>query len=381
MTTLRDVWRRLRGWRRIRFTTGGALFSAGSLAIGFAAVNTGNNLLYLLLGAMLGFIALSGWLSERILRRLEILRRTPRGATVGKPMRIAYHVTNRKRRFPTLAVYLIEEGLPVPAFISRVGAGDSVGVASENLFVQRGVYPLETLTLSTSFPFGLFTKERDVPLPDELVIWPRSDRPVRLPKPPGGRGTQQLSDSSGSAPGARGEYRGLREYRVGDDPKDIHWRTTARVGTPVTKEYDQDATETVRICLDTRWEPGDEAEAAIEVAASLAAQAYRVGRRFGITTSSDLAPATGAGQLERVLDLLARVDFEPSAPDLAPPIDPMRCVLVSLSGARRGAYGAYIDPAKGPGRTVYPRAGAGLSGAGVSGPGQAKTGEADRRAG
>ena len=176
LTTLREAWKRLRGWRRIRFTTGGALFSAGSLAIGFAAVNTGNNLLYLLLGAMLGFIALSGWLSERVLRRLEIRRRTPLGVTVEKPIRITYYVTNRKRLFPTLAVYLFEEGLPEPAFISRVGAGDSVAVCSENHFVHRGVYPLETLTLSTSFPFGLFTKERDVPLPGELVIWPRSDR-------------------------------------------------------------------------------------------------------------------------------------------------------------------------------------------------------------
>lgn len=346
LTTLRKAWKRLRGWRRIRFTTGGTLFSAGSLAIGFAAVNTGNNLLYLLLGAMLGFIALSGWLSERILRGLEIRRRTPRGVTVEKPMRITYYVTNRKRLFPTLTVYLFEEGLPQPAFIGRVGAGDSVAVSSENRFVQRGVYSLETLTLSTSFPFGLFTKERDVALPGEIVVWPRSDRPVRLPAPPGGRGRPQFSDSSGGAPGARGEYRGLREYRVGDDPKDIHWRSTAKIGRLVTREYDLDAAETVRICLDTRGEPGDPAEAAIEVAAALAAQAYRSGRQFGLTTcASDLAPGGGSGQFERVLDLLARVDFEPSAPHLAPPIDPLRCVLVSLSGARRGSYGAYIDPA------------------------------------
>ncbi len=358
LTTLREAWRRLRGWRRIRFTTGGALFSAGSLAIGFAAVNTGNNLLYLLLGAMLGFIALSGWLSERVLRRLEIRRRTPRGVTVEKPIRITYYVTNRKRLFPTLAVYLFENGLPEPAFIPRVGADESVTVGSENFFVQRGVYPLETLTLSTSFPFGLFTKERDVPLPGELVIWPRSDRPVRLPAPPGRSGRPQFSDSSGGAPGARGEYRGLREYRAGDDPRDIHWRTTAKLGRPVTREYDLDATEIIRICLDTRGEPGDAAEAAIEVAAALAAQAYRVGRQFGLTTcTSDLAPGGGSGQFERVLDLLAHVDFDPSAPRLAPPVDPVRCVLVSLSGAQRGSYGAYLDPAADPGRAPHLRVG------------------------
>jgi uncharacterized protein (DUF58 family) len=367
VSILRDAWKRLRGWRRIRFTLGGALFSLGSLALGFAAINTGNNLLYLLFGAMLGFIALSGWLSERILRQLEIRRHTPRGVTVGKSIRLTYYVTNRKRLFPTLALYLIEEGLAEAAFIGRVGAGDSVAAGSENHFVQRGVYPLETLTLSTSFPFGLFTKERDIPLPGELVIWPRTDRSVRLPTPPGGRGRPQFSDSSGGATGARGEYRGLREYRVGDDPRDIHWRTAAKIGTPVTREYDQDTAETVRICLDTRGEPGDAAEAAVEVAAAIAAQAYRVGRRFGITTCiSDLVPDGGSGQLERVLNLLARVNFDPSAPRLAPPIDPRGCVLVSLSGAQKGSYGAYIDPAGSLGGAPHAHAG---------------VNEADRRAG
>ena len=374
LTVLRKAWKRLRGWRRIRFTAGGALFSAGTLAIGFAAVNTGNNLLYLLFGAMLGFIALSGWLSERVLRQLEIRRGTPRGVTVDRPLRISYKVTNHKRWFPTLAVHLIEEGLPETAFIGRVGAGESTDSGSQNQFVHRGVYPLETLTLSTSFPFGLFTKERDVPLPGELVIWPRSDRHVRLSAPPGGRGRPQFSNSSEGTPTARGEYRGLREYRAGDDPRDIHWRTTARIGTPVTKEYDQDATETLRICLDTRAEPGDSAEAAIEVAASVATQAYRVGRHFGVTTcTADLAPDTGSGQLERVLDLLARVDFDPSAPNLVPPVDPMRCVLVSLSSARQGSYGAHFDPVDGSKRTAYKRTETEVA--------RARTAEADRRAG
>ncbi len=357
LTILRDAWGKLRGWRRIRFTVGGAVFSLGSLAIGFAAVNTGSNLAHLLFGAMLGFIALSGWLSERVLRQLEIRRRTPRGVTVGRPLRITYQVTNRKRWFPTLAVYLVEAGLPEPAFIGRVGAGESVALGSENHFIRRGIYPLETLTLSTSFPFGLFTKERDVPLPGELVIWPRADRAVRLSSPPGGRRRPQFANSSEGAPAARGEYRGLREYRVGDDPRDIHWRTSAKIGKPVTREYDQQANEIIRICLDTRGEPGEAAEAAIEVAAAAAARAYRRGRQFGLTTcTTDLEPGGGSGQFERVLDLLARVDFDPSAPPLVPPTDPMRCVLVSLSGAGRGSYGAYIVAADSSGIPSLPAA-------------------------
>ena len=354
-TTLRDTWRRLRAWRRIRFTTGGAVFTAGAFAIGFAAVNTGNNLLYLLLGAMLGFIALSGWLSEQTLRGLEVRRWTPRGVTVGKTARITYYVTNRKRRLPTLAVYLIEEGLPRAACIVRLDAGESITVRSENHFIRRGVYPLEALTLSTAFPFGLFTKERDLALSGELVIWPRADRPVPLPAPPGGRNRPAYSDANGVTLGGRGEYRGLREYRAGDDPRDIHWRSTARTGKPVVREYDQDAAETIWICLDTRDEAGQRAEGALETAASLLARAYQEGRRFALATPTGCVEAgTGSAQLERVLDVLARVDFQRSGPRLAPPTDPARCILVSISGAGRSSYGAYVragkwsDDASGP---------------------------------
>ena len=122
----------------------------------------------------------------------------------------------------------------------------------------------------------------------------------------------------------------------------------------MTREYDQDTDETIRICLDTRGDPGEAAEAAIEVAAAMAARAYRRGRRFGITTcTSNLASGGGSGQFDRVLDLLARVDFDPSAPRLAPPTDPMRCVLVSVSGAERASYGAYIVPAGSSGGPPY----------------------------
>ena len=74
---LRAALPRFRVRRRLRYTRGGVLFTVGALTVGFAAVNTGNNLLYLLLGAVLGFIALSGWLSEQALRGLEVRRVVP----------------------------------------------------------------------------------------------------------------------------------------------------------------------------------------------------------------------------------------------------------------------------------------------------------------
>jgi uncharacterized protein (DUF58 family) len=203
------------------------------------------------------------------------------------------------------------------------------------------------VTISTSFPFGLFEKSRDLPLKGELVVWPRSDRRVRTPSPGSGRMARAGSLTVGNA-GMRGEYRGLRNYRPGDDPRDIHWRTTARLGQPVVREYEQGDTRTLWLCLDTRGRPGERAEAAIEIVASLAAMAFRDGRRFGLSTRDHTIEAgLGPGQLERVLGALARADFSVSSPPPRPPVSPSRCVLVTLKpGVARG-FGDVISPGEG----------------------------------
>jgi uncharacterized protein (DUF58 family) len=329
----RDAWRRIRAWRRISFTSGGLVFTLGALAIGFAAMNTGNNLLYLLLGGMLGFIIVSGWLSEQVIRGLHVRRRLPRAVTVGHELRIAYVVTNRHRALPSLAVEIGEAGLPGRAFVAHVRAGGSARTRSLNSFVRRGVYPLETVTLSTSFPFGMFRKERDLALPGEIVVWPRSDRPVPTPLAGGGRRAAQALARHGMR-GHRGEYRSLRTYRPDDDSRDIHWRSSARLRDPVVREYERDSSECRWICLDLSHEPGDAAEAAVEVAASLAAQAVAENRPFGLVAGeSKVGRGEGPGQLERVLDVLARVDFSRSAPPTRHTSAPEECVLVSVGGA------------------------------------------------
>jgi uncharacterized protein (DUF58 family) len=325
--------RRLRAWRRISFTSGGLVFTIGAFAVGFAAMNTGNNLLYLLLGSMLGFIAVSGWLSEQAISGLSFVRYLPHAVTVGRPMRLEYHVRNVKRRLPSLAVEISEAGLPESAFLAHVAAQGSAETRSTNRFVRRGIYRLGTVTLSTSFPFGMFLKERDIQLPGEVVVWPRSDRSVRAPTPGGGKVPRMGATAQGPA-GHRGEYRGLRGYRPGDDPQDIHWKSFARTRQMVIREYERDGAETRWICLDSRGDPGDAAEVTVEVAASLAAMAVAESRSFALVTHDTVVdPGQGPAQLERVLDILARVDFDPTARLPVPPVDPQTCILVSMDGA------------------------------------------------
>lgn len=334
LARLRALAARIRAWRRIRFTTGGVVFTVGTTAVGFAALNTGNNLLYLLLGAMLGFIAVSGWLSEQAIRDLTLERQIPRAVTVGRELVLRYHVRNRKRRLPSMAVELHEAGLPEPAFVSHVPPGGSATASSSNGFVRRGVYPLGVVTIGTSFPFGLFRKERDVVLPGEVIVWPRHDLPVREPAAGAGRGRRaQATHAARGAPGFRGEYRNLRGYRVGDDPRDIHWRSTARLGQPVVREYERGDSDVRWICLDTRGEEGPGAERAVETAASLAASAVAEQRPFALVTPDGVVgPGHDLATLEEGLDLLARTEFQPGAPAPSPPVDREACVLVTLLG-------------------------------------------------
>jgi uncharacterized protein (DUF58 family) len=340
---------RVRRWlkppRRLHFSRGGWFFTGGSVMLGFAAVGTGNNLLFLLLGGMLGFITLSGFLSEQMVRNLEVRRRVAR-ATAGSAARITYEIRNGNRRLSAFSIEAGEDGHEARGWVAAIAPGAHGVARAEHAWERRGVYPLETIVLSTTFPFGLFVKERDRDVPGEAVVWPRADRPVREPRPSGERVRQAGEAYAGSA-GARGEFRGLRPYRPGDDPRDVHWRTTARVGHPVVREYERDRSRALWLCLDLRAPDGDLAEDAVEITAAVASAALKRGEAFGLATQdARVQPAGGAAQMERVLDLLARARFRPDAPRLEAPVPPAECVLVT-AGTPLPGWGDVFTPVEG----------------------------------
>jgi uncharacterized protein (DUF58 family) len=345
---LREAAKTLRRWlrppRRLRFTRAGTLLTVAIIALGFATLNTGNNLLYLVLGGLLGLIMVSGWLSEQVLRGIMVKRRLPHAAVAGNPVSIVYEVTNLKRRFPSLALELREERFPDGAFLSAAWPG-KVGLArGEYTVKRRGVLRFSRLIVRTGFPFGLFVKERDLRMPGTLVVWPRSDRTVREPLRAGERVRRIGTTAAMGVAIGRGEYRSLRGFLPGDDPRDVHWRSTARTGVPVVREYERDSSDTLWICLELRAIDGDAAEAAVEIAASLAARAERENERFGLATNDAVIdPGSGPGQMESVLDMLARARFRMDAPPLSPPTDPGQCVLVTAARQRDPLYADHFS--------------------------------------
>jgi uncharacterized protein (DUF58 family) len=211
---------------------------------------------------------------------------------------------------------------------------------------RRGVYRLDHVTLRTTFPYGLFVKERDVRLPSALIVWPRSDRKVRSPRPGGDHVQRSGATVPMGAGSGRGEYRSLRPYVRGDDPRDVHWRSSARRGQLLVREYERDANTTLWLCLDLRAPENEQAELVVEIAASLAARAAGGKERFALATNDDVVgPGTGAGQLEAVLDTLARARFRLNAPPLTLPTAPVHCVLLTPIGAADGRYADHFTAA------------------------------------
>lgn len=346
--------------RRLRFHRAGWTVSIGAIGLGIAAMATGNNLLYLLLGAMLGLIALSGWLSELTLRGIEIERRVPRGIEAGSQAHLAYQVRNVKRLLPSFALEIGERRDAARGFLPSLAPGGAAAVRVERVWERRGVHPLETVTLATSFPFGFFLKERDLERPGEVVVWPRTGRAVREPRLAAGR-TERSGELAAGASGVRGEYRSLRGYVPGDDPRDVHWRSSARTGEPVVREYAREQAQTLWVCVDLRGTPAvlpstatdlqsadAGQEVAIEMAATLVARAAHRGQPFGLVTPDErVGRGSGLRHLERALGLLARARFRPDAQPPAPPAPPESCVLVTAAaGSAGGSWGDVLTPAE-----------------------------------
>jgi len=137
--------------------------------------------------------------------------------------------------------------------------------------LRRGLLRLEGLTLARTDPFGLFRAFAKFPLPETILILPK-----RYPLPdialPGAMKYQEGGVALASNVGQSDEFVALREYRRGDPLRRIHWRSWARTGKPIVREFEDEFFARHALVLDTFCdEPYSETfEEAVSVAASFA---------------------------------------------------------------------------------------------------------------
>src|SRR5882724_9746908 len=182
-TAWRRFLRRFRPPRKLKFTREGKYFLGITLGVGFAAINTGNNLLYLLLGMLLSLIVLSGVMSELSLRDLNVVRRLPTRAQVGRAHLVEIEVFNRKKRIPSYAIEVEDLRAGQPAdkrcFFLKISPNSAQVAAYRRSPQRRGRDRHVGFRIATRFPFGLFEKSREVVCEGELIIYPAVD-PVQL---------------------------------------------------------------------------------------------------------------------------------------------------------------------------------------------------------
>jgi uncharacterized protein (DUF58 family) len=309
-------WRHPLQWlkprRTLRPTRDGWWCLGAAVGLGFAAVNTGNNLLYLLASLLLALIVVSGILSEQSIRGLHLRPALPEELYAARPVRLGARVLNRKRWLPSYSVAL--EAGHRRLYIARLGAGEERLVTWEATFAARGRQRLPGMRLLTLFPFGLFVKAGRIGLDDEVIVFP-------VVRPLDSAWRRRLATSGARALHRRGrghDLYSLREYRTGDDYRLIHWRSSAKAGALIVRELAAETAPNTRIVL-----VGDgtrnaaRLEAAMSEAASLAVHLLGAGAAVELAGPGVHVPrGHGRAHQRRLLTALALYD---SATAAAPP--------------------------------------------------------------
>jgi uncharacterized protein (DUF58 family) len=284
--------------RSIRLTPEGVLFLFLTLLVGVTAINTGNNLLYLLMALMLTLIMISGVLSEWCLKGIQIEHRLPLHLFAHDSVVCRWVVRNKKRLFPSFTLKVTAQYPDMVAnpgaFFPRILAGSTHFHTTILVFGRRGIFHSKGHELSTAFPFGLFEKTVLIPSPSEVVVYPKLHRLWMVQSDSHLAGDAQEVRKKGLGPALYS----LRDYQQGDDSRNIHWKISARQAKLFIQEHEKEEERKVQIWLSNQLPVG--ARAATQTEGS----------------SDAPTPRAGAGKARRSL-------YPPAeAPDAGPPLPP-----------------------------------------------------------
>jgi uncharacterized protein (DUF58 family) len=306
--------RLLRPRRTIWPTRDGWWCLAAASALGVAGMNTANNLLYLLASLLLALVVVSGMLSEQSMRRLQLVPVVPDELFAGRPLVLGARVRNGKRWVTSYGITLEPQGSGRRLHVDRLAAGAERVLTWEVTLPARGRRRLPGVRVTTRFPFGFFFKAGPVTLDDEVVVFPAVTPVTRARL----RETLATGTAAARRRGRGQDLHDLREYQAGDDPRLIHWRSSAKSELLVVRELEAETTADTRIVLEGSGTDRDRLERALSEAASLACALLGAGA--GVEMAGPglwVELGRGRGQARRILTALALYD-----PVAAPGVPP-----------------------------------------------------------
>lgn len=245
-------------------------------AISFAMLITGLfksiNLITLLASWMVTLVLLNYCWAYPQLRSLTAMRQFPEAAFAGTPFTVWLQIHNTGSRV-AYGITMRDVGPDhhLTRFIPSLAPHTAANISTILEIPRRGRYRLEPLELTTGYPLALVHLAKPMHEHAELVVFPRL---VQLKRGQLRRYLAQYSPTLGQArafprrhPGAQTEFHGLRPFRAGDSPRWIHWRTTARRGELMVREFEDMPNDHLVLLVD----PGQSAGPALETLLSVAA--------------------------------------------------------------------------------------------------------------
>ena len=269
--------------------------------LGFAAVNTGNNLLYLLVSALLGFMSVSGVLGKWNLDRLTVRYIPPDEIYDGLPTLLGIELVNRRRWLPIflMEVVVAERVVFFPLVDTQRGRQKSLEITLSG----RGRRPLPAVSVRSRFPVNFFIRSQGLIIDQDVTVFPAPQRcpDLRQVDPGGGQGSRQNWQK-----GYEGDINRISDYQGGEPLKSIHWKLTARHGRLKVKELS--AATRKPVVLDLEELPGTGLEQRLRHASYFVTRWLRDGWPVGLKAGSlELAP--GVGQRQKLLLLQALAHY------------------------------------------------------------------------
>ena len=294
VTAVKPEWMmsRLPRWNRHRMaaTREGIIYITIMSVMFIGSILGRSNMLMLVFAMMIGPWVINGWIAFSMLKNTRARRFIPRRAMAGELVSIEVEVENRKWLLSSWLLVARDqvthprERFQAATLFVRIPAKQKRLGHYSVRFCQRGVYSFGPIELTTHFPLGLVERGLLCDEFSQLIVHPRLGRLTSRWRHDLWNATELTERRTTRAGLFDDEFHRIREFRPGDNPRAIHWRTTARSGELMVREYHQSRDQELVLLVEL-WQPPhptssdvDRVELAISFAATVAYDQLRQSR-------------------------------------------------------------------------------------------------------
>jgi uncharacterized protein (DUF58 family) len=289
--------------------------------------------LFVLAAGVLGLVV-GSLLVRHYLSVASVERSVPRRVRAGDEVRLGLGVHNSGKR--PLPVTRLDDALgafeETSVLVERLPAGSSAQIELAKTALRRGVYASGTARLRTGSPAGLVRTTRSIDVASDIRVVPRWVELRSFPiLEPSSFPSDLLHERART--GAGEEYLGVRGYRPGDPPRWVHWKSSARAGHLVVREYEEEVASRVVLVLagaDKGTPPDSAFEAIVQATASIARYALVTGHPV------DLVRAGPDGSPQQIVapDRVGVLDWLAEARPVDASMDELTGVALTRVGRR-----------------------------------------------